>query len=402
MLAFKELLWLNGTEQIPYNYRNLSFGRSSVEFALRTMAKGIEEIGSPKRISSTAAYCAAKGFEWQELYPVQEMTRQPPICVNYEVSNMLSMVATELPACGIAVLPKARIVSPEGWIIGADDTFLPDHSWFGAAPSECPFVNSSQIKPERRLDGTTLFLCSDWAYANYGHTLLDALSRTHLFELSAKYSWLDLSWIVVPPLLTVGKRRLAEIAGIPFEKICSITDFALAECETLIAPTFPGLRRNTPAWVSRYWRSKIVREGSKPSRRIYITRRNASRAILNEEELLPVLRRFGFEIIDPEATAIFPLFQEAEIVAGAHGAALADVVFCRPNAILLEFTSPLHIYPYFYTAAEAARMQYYSILGSVTSEGRNNPTRANFTVLVSILLETLTSIEESLNQRHMH
>ena len=342
--------------------------------------------GPPRRTETTPSYCRRKGYRWIEVYPPQKVARRDPVCINYRAKKMLDLVHAWFPAAGLAVIPRARVVSAHGWIVGPEDTFLPDHSWFGAAPRECPLYRANCVRQSTFLPGRTLTLASDWAVLNYGHTLLDALARLELVE-AAGIHWNEIDHVIIPDLHSEGRRSLAEMAGIPAGKILNVTSFRVARCETLIAPTFPGLRRQSPDWVPQFWRRKAhaVTPGR---RRIYISRRGQARAVKNEDEVVSLLETFGFETIVPGTGAVYRHFQDAAVIVGPHGAALADIAFCSPGSVLIELTPSRHVYPYFYTAADAAGMRFISILAP-SDEHDENSARADFYVPIDALSQAL-------------
>ena len=114
---------------------------------------------------------------------------------------------------------------------------------------------------------------------------------------------------------------------------------------------------------------------------------------MNEDELAPVLREFGFETIVSSDGMIGDLFPEAEIVIGPHGAALADILFCRRGSALIELTPPGHIFPYFYTIADSAGMEYFSILGRYQQTEVGNTMKADFMVSPEQLRSAILSAE---------
>ncbi|MEO7102375.1 MAG: glycosyltransferase family 61 protein [Gemmatimonadaceae bacterium] len=351
--------------------------------------------GPPRHWSGTAAYCASHGMEWREVVPAGPVTRQPPRCVNYPAQRMIARVAQTLPAAGVASLENARVVTPHGWIIASDDTFLPDHCWYGSERDECPIYRYQDLSPVTHLQGTTLTLASDWP-ANYAHMLFDGLSRTSLFE-GAGYSWGDVAHVLVPDLGSEGRRTAAQLCGLPMDRIVAAESFSVVQCDRLIAPTFPGVRRNTPPWVASFWRSHVSNH-PKGKRRLFISRRGFSRNITNEDAIESVLASCGFETIVSSDRSVRHHYSDAEIIVGAHGAALGDVVFCAPGAVLIELTPPDHVYPYFYTAADSARMVYYSILGSYDGRKCDNPMTADFSVDPELLRATIGAVELELQK----
>lgn len=76
------------------------------------------------------------------------------------------------------------------------------------------------------------------------------------------------------------------------------------------------------------------------SKRIYISRANAHmRRLVNEEKLTQKLEKFGFKTIYSEELSLIEqaqVFYDANFIIGAHGAGLANLVFCRPKTKVIE------------------------------------------------------------------
>ena len=89
---------------------------------------------------------------------------------------------------------------------------------------------------------------------------------------------------------------------------------------------------------SHIWKNTKQEKG----KRIYITRSKhlvGSRAVLNEEDLKPVLKGLGVSCYALENMTFVDtirLFKSAEIVTGAHGAGLSWLIFCDPGTTVLE------------------------------------------------------------------
>ena len=347
-----------------------------------------EIFGPPRNMARTPEYCARMGFLWKEVYPAHLNRIEPPDCINYPAQRMLEHVPSVIPACGVAVLKNARVMMDQGWVIGPSDTFLPDHSWFAPVPEKCPVYQTLRLKPDRHLHGVTLLLMSDFANVNYGHVLHDSFPRLHLFEQAATHRIDEVDWVITPKLSSEGKRGLFALLGIDRAKVLTREDANILSCETLIAPDFPGIRRNSPSWVAAFWRSKTGSVDRAKTRRLFVARRNTSREISNEREVIAVLEEFGFEVLNPQMSKAYPAFQEAQIIVGAHGAAMADCLFCQDGAAMVELTPADHIFPYDYTIARAARMRYSSILG--TSDP--NSTKKDFIIDTTLLKRTVSEL----------
>ena len=99
------------------------------------------------------------------------------------------------------------------------------------------------------------------------------------------------------------------------------------------------LTPNMPPWI-RHLANLIVGEDIKPSRKIFITRKDAkNRNIKNQNELLMALK--GWETVTLENLSIkeqVKTFAEATHVVSPHGAGLTNLLWCRPKTKVYELT----------------------------------------------------------------
>ena len=81
------------------------------------------------------------------------------------------------------------------------------------------------------------------------------------------------------------------------------------------------------------------------SARIYVTRRKAKyRKIVNEQEVVALLEKYGFSVIDFDDMTFWEQvaqMQAAKYIIAIHGAGMANIVFANPKTKILEL---LHEY----------------------------------------------------------
>jgi hypothetical protein len=84
-----------------------------------------------------------------------------------------------------------------------------------------------------------------------------------------------------------------------------------------------------------------------PDHRLYISRRFArSRAVTNEQELLPILQAYGFLVLHAEQMPFIEqveIFRRASVVIGPHGAGLTNLIFAPKGTRVLEFFEPTEV-----------------------------------------------------------
>ena len=123
----------------------------------------------------------------------------------------------------------------------------------------------------------------------------------------------------------------------------------------------------------------------KSPKRIYVSRSDASiRRIVNEDALMTALVPLGFVKVKLAALTFaeqVQLFQRANIVIGHHGAGHTNVVFCSPEATLIEIFQQGHFSPRFARMAQLRGMRYGYLVG--TPEGRD--TVVDVPILMSLL-----------------
>jgi hypothetical protein len=112
---------------------------------------------------------------------------------------------------------------------------------------------------------------------------------------------------------------------------------------TVDGETLRGMRDMFHAWAGV--------GDTEPTRRLFISRaRQKHRRITNESALLEALAPYGFERIFPETLSFrdqVRLFASARVIMGTPGAALTNLLFCRPDAMVIELCSREHPQPLF-------------------------------------------------------
>lgn len=295
---------------------------------------------------------------WRVVYPPQPCSYAQPTALGKQAPLLLDRLARKWPAMGVLDLPRGSLVGPAGWVLGRGGCLLPEHSWYGMDTTN---MSMPATWPEPQdMAGTCLLLTSDWSEGNYGHFMLDAIPRLHLFE-QAGFQWNDVDHIYCASNTPDKARAWLGRFGVPVKK-CILQPMAAGESrrfERLLAPTFPGVRRNYPQWTSEYLRRALGGRTLPSKRALYVTRAGGQRQAKNEAEIIPVLKRFGFELYDPmNKSAPWKDFAQARFIVGAHGAGLTDLAFCLPGTSVLELLPSDHQFPYYCSLSLGAGLRY--------------------------------------------
>jgi capsular polysaccharide biosynthesis protein len=97
---------------------------------------------------------------------------------------------------------------------------------------------------------------------------------------------------------------------------------------------------------NRLYLSKLLGEkasNSEPNLAIYVSRKFSTRSIPNEKQIEEMLKEKGFIVLYLEELSFAEqrdFFSKASIVIGAHGAGLANIIWCEPGTRIFELVYP--------------------------------------------------------------
>jgi hypothetical protein len=171
-------------------------------------------------------------------------------------------------------------------------------------------------------------------------------------------------------------RETLNLVGVGQAKVFQINRREYFDCDSLYFTVPKIVSGRLSSEEIKLLRKKILRK--KPSNKTFrhlaiLRRRNESRGLVHYEQIRNILHRKGFEIIDPSKMTVKDqarLFSEAKVVIGAHGAALTNLVFCRPDTSVLEIFSALYINPCYGHLSLLCRLRYFALVGPDQRGGR--------------------------------
>lgn len=94
--------------------------------------------------------------------------------------------------------------------------------------------------------------------------------------------------------------------------------------------------------------------------RIYVSR-SGRRRIVNEDELIKLLNKFDFIVIEDKPRSVIEqveIYRNASFIIGPHGASFSNILWCEPGTHLFELFSPNYYPDYFLFMAEVLGMKY--------------------------------------------
>jgi capsular polysaccharide biosynthesis protein len=185
-----------------------------------------------------------------------------------------------------------------------------------------------------RLEGNWTSLISLWD-RNYYHWHLDALPR---LALIAEFP--PDTRILVPPDLQPFEIESLRLLGLEGRYRRTPERHLLVENYYFSSPTAMSGCDNPRAieWLRSRFLEKADYSAPTP-KRIYVQRKNKTRGLQNEREVADFFAAQGWSILDLEGMTQarqIHLFANAEAVCAVHGAALTNLLWCRPGCKAIE------------------------------------------------------------------
>lgn len=202
-------------------------------------------------------------------------------------------------------------------------------------------------------------LAAGWQGAFY-HWIYDVLPRLHLLEKSGA----SFNKIYVEASTPFQKESLA-LLGLGAERLINAKDYEAVFTPQLVVPSIAETPRT---WGCQYLRDRFLPLLSKRKpMRLYVSRNDAERRrILNEEEALPLLKKYGYQKVELSALTFkeqMELFYSAERVVGPHGAGFSHLAFCQPGTPFLEIFSPAYVNICYWHVSCRVGLPYFYLFG---------------------------------------
>lgn len=188
-------------------------------------------------------------------------------------------------------------------------------------------------------------------------------------RLSHNLTWLETVFVLFRKdlfserLLPFALEHVNDQSGHHIERVLAS---ACLRTDELVCTSFPGaycvVAPTAVAYLRRLY-AELPRATSR-GERLFVLRHAATRKLRNEDDLAALAAARGFVIIDSSTTPnLEDAFANADVIIGAHGAAMANLAFCRPGTCVLELLPSAQAYPFFFTLAFGGELQYDCIIG---------------------------------------
>ena len=137
-----------------------------------------------------------------------------------------------------------------------------------------------------------------------------------------------------------------------------------------------------------------------PKRKIFASRsRQKTRRLINEEEISPLLNKYGFELVYFEGMTFneqVNLMRETAVFLGVHGANMVNILFMQSGTKVIEMMNQDYMNEAYYFLSSTIKLPYYSVPCTMADPAiilADDPVKLNDADLVV----NITELEEVLN-----
>lgn len=121
------------------------------------------------------------------------------------------------------------------------------------------------------------------------------------------------------------------------------------------------------SWIVTYLQNKflpcIANVSQNFSKKVFISRKDSSRNMINEDEIFLLFERYGFTRYLLSAMSLqeqIKLFYDAEIIVGTNGSSLTNLIFCKPNTNVVEIFLARSDSTFYYSS-DILKLNHYCI-----------------------------------------
>jgi len=304
--------------------------------------------------------------------------------------------------------------------------------------------SQEELPPVEKINGTVAVL-SGLSGNVYFHWMVDILPRLEILRRNG-VNFDDIDWFLVNSYQQEFQRETLRILGIPEDKLLESDRHPYIQADKLIVPSYPGDLGWLPKWALEFYRREFLNlerarclfpkpieqpqtphpgdasGGDKTNfqlsipdtasypERIYISRNQARyRRILNEEQVIDLLSKYGFVTIVPESMTWeeqIALFANAKAIVSPHGSGLTNIIFCQPGTTVIELFSPHYIRHYYWVISQQLGLEHYYLTGEgfpcypIRELMYPNPLTEDILVNLNYLEETMNAISARNTQRN--
>jgi hypothetical protein len=302
------------------------------------------------------------------LYPACKVERRAPVNLGGGDSGFSKKINFNFNAVPLFTFANVN-VTPEGHVfkkmtIDKDLLIYPAHK----KTYNRMYLLSTIIKRKRIVlpAGERYLLCHDYWSNSVFHWMCDVMPRIEAVKDLAR------ECVLILPSFYEYSYIHETLKAFKFRGIYLLDDSSYVNCRELVVPGHITVSGQMRPENIRSMRSTLLDHFQPPSNgkfnypNIYVSRVKAKyRKVINEAEIIPILKRYHFEVICFEDHSIaeqVEMCYNANNIVSIHGANLTNVIFMQENKNVLELRKKGdEDNNYFYELADSVNCNYYHL-----------------------------------------
>lgn len=239
----------------------------------------------------------------------------------------------------------------------------------------------------KNIKGKVFNLCQGASSNNYFHFLFDILPKIYLISSKINLNKIDYFYISDPREWQI---KILKILGINKNKLISSKEHNHIFANEIFSVDHPWydkgyIQHNVkkmPKWIILQNRKVFLSKSkNKSKKRLFLDRSNSNYnhcQISNFDKIKNLIVKKKIKSYQPEKLSFksqVNLFKNSSIVIGAHGAALANITFCKPNTKVIEIIPSDHPNRQTERISKILNLKYFRIETKPTERDTNYPFR---------------------------
>ncbi|RYE37385.1 MAG: glycosyltransferase family 61 protein, partial [Hyphomicrobiales bacterium] len=266
--------------------------------------------------------------------------------------------------------PVSALVAGRNFAVWSESDGLDQASLYLSDYSFAEMFGSGRVL--RQLSDQPILVAANAAHGNYWHWLFQCLAPA----LIARAEGLAMRFL--SPVLDKLRRDGLAMAGIDAADVIELHDHELAALPQAVTTNLTAGEHAFMPHPRLVQLLEDMAEQAPPSslsgQKIYVARDSVKRGLSNEGALAEGLERLGFRTVVTSQLTLaeqMAVFRDAVVIVSAHGAALANLAFCRsaqPPAIV-ELLQENYINSTFLKLGQVKRLNYTAIVNRMIDPG---------------------------------
>ena len=230
-----------------------------------------------------------------------------------------------------------------------------------------PAYNILRVPPPIHLEGSWTSLKARWV--SYFHWMTDCLPRLAVLDQFPA----DCG-ILVPALKFAYQRQTLDLLGL-MPRVRETTEQHII-VEDYYFSSFTGMTACDNPYAIKFLRSRFLplADPDAPTyEKIYIHRKNKTRGIQNDSEVLEFFSGLNWTIVDLEQFTLrqqIQIFKKARIICSQHGAAFANLAYASPGCAVIEMLAENYLNGCFEGMSDYLGLSYRHVIFPADRESR--------------------------------